>query len=298
MGLKSSLLSAYDAQYKKLLVISVLLVIASFAVVLANYAQTGELFQKSVSLKGGITMTVPATGGLSSRALEQSLKAALPEGDLAVREITETGVTAAFIIEAADVSVEQLEGALSDAGLVLTPGEYSVENMGGSLGEKFLSQTIRALILAFIAMAVVVFITFRSVVPSSFVILAAVSDIVSTLAVVNLMGMKLGTAGLAAFLMLIGYSVDTDILLTTKVLKRRGEGGSVQQRIHGAMRTGLTMTGTALAATIIALIFTTSDTVQQIMLIVTIGLAFDLVYTWFQNAGILRWYMERKYGKS
>jgi len=56
-------------------------------------------------------------------------------------------------------------------------------------------------------------------VPSSCVILAAVSDIISTIAVTNLLGLKMSTAGIAALLMLIGYSVDTDILLTTKVLK-------------------------------------------------------------------------------
>ena len=44
-------------------------------------------------------------------------------------------------------------------------------------------------------------------VPSIAVILAAFSDILITLAVVNLLGIKISTAGIAAFLMLIGYSI-------------------------------------------------------------------------------------------
>jgi preprotein translocase subunit SecF len=50
-----------------------------------------------------------------------------------------------------------------------------------------------------------------------------------TLVVVNLLGMKLSSAGIVSFLMLIGYSVDTDIMLTTRLLKS-GEG-SLNQRL-------------------------------------------------------------------
>ena len=110
--------------------------------------------------------------------------------------------------------------------------------------------------------------------------------------------MKLSTAGIAALLMLIGYSVDTDILLTTKVLKRKGEGGTVFERTVGAMGTGLTMTITALSASIIGAVLIKSDTIKQIMILITIGLLFDMFYTWFQNAGILRWYMEKKDGQA
>jgi preprotein translocase subunit SecF len=77
-------------------------------------------------------------------------------------------------------------------------------------------------------MGLVVFFYFRSIAPSLAVILEAFSDIIVTLAIFNLTGIKLSTAGIAAFLMLIGYSVDTDILLSTRVLKRKD--GTVMER--------------------------------------------------------------------
>ncbi len=298
MGLKDLLLSLYDKQYKKLLILSFVLFFACTVYLFVGYAQTGEFFEKGVSLKGGITMTVPASADLDIRLVESGLLSRHPSADISVREIAEGGRAVSLIIEAADVSVEELEAALPELGVKLEEGKYSVESMGSALGQRFFSQTIKALIFAFIAMALIVFLTFRSVIPSSFVVLAAVSDIISTLAVINLLGIKMSTAGLAALLMLIGYSVDTDILLTTKVLKRKSEGGSTFHRTIKAMKTGITMTGTALVATIIGMIFAKSDTVYQIMLIVTIGLVFDLIYTWFQNAGILRWYLERKHGQN
>jgi len=299
LGLKQFLLTVYDRHYKKLMLLSFLVLLACMASLVVGYAQTGEWVEKGVSLKGGITMTIPISSPVDIHQLEDSLTTAYPRADISIREISERGVATALIVEAADIPVEDLEAGLTSFGIPLESGEYSVESMGSALGQQFFSQTIKALIYAFIAMAVVVFITFRSIVPSAFVVLAAVSDIISTIAVLNLMGWKMNVAGIAALLMLIGYSVDTDILLTTKVLKRKGEGGTIFQRTIGAMRTGLTMTLTALAASGIAIIFTQSDMIKQIMIIVAIGLTFDMFYTWFQNAGILRWYLERKeHGKA
>jgi preprotein translocase subunit SecF len=286
----------YDKHYKKLMVLSFILLFLSLVVLGVTYARTGEFFKQGVSLKGGITITIPTTE-VDVDKLEAGLLGELPNSDIVVRSITEAGFTKAIIVEAADTTREQLEEAIRAQGVELIRGEYSVESMGGALGASFFKQTIKALIFAFIAMAIVVFITFRALIPSLFVVLAALSDIITTLAVVDLMGMRLGTAGIAAFLMLIGYSVDTDILLTTKVLKRRREGGNLYQRTVKAMRTGMIMSLTSLVAALAAAIFSQSDTIKQIMIIIAIGLFFDMLYTWIQNAGILRWWMEKKYGK-
>ncbi|VVB81128.1 Protein-export membrane protein SecF [uncultured archaeon] len=296
--IKEALLKIYDVHYRKLMIFSFILLLICISSLFIVYARTGEFFQKGVSLKGGITMTIPVDYPIDIKQIETSLLNKYPQADISVREITQGGAVSAITIEASDVTSADLEQTLPELGVKLEKGKYSIESMGSSLGQRFFTQIIKALIMAFICMSIVVFITFRSIVPSMFVILTAASDILSTLAVTSIIGMKMSTAGIAALLMLIGYSVDTDILLTTKVLKRKGEGGTVFERTVGALRTGLTMTATALVAGIIGLFFTQSQTIRDIMLITVIGLCFDLVYTWFQNAGILRWYMERKDGRT
>lgn len=131
-----------------------------------------------------------------------------------------------------------------------------------------------------------------SSIPSIAVIFAAFSDIIVTMAIINLLDIKIGTAGIAAYLMLIGYSVDTDILLSSRVLKRKE--GSYVDRIFSAIKTGMMMTITTFVAVIIGLIFTKSVIISQIMTIVLIGLIVDIINTWIQNAGILLWYLEKK----
>jgi len=76
-------------------------------------------------------------------------------------------------------------------------------------------------------------------------VISAIADILIAAASMNLTGVQLSLGTVAALLMLIGYSVDTDILLSMRVLKRKG---AVDEKIVGAMGTGLTMTGTTIAA--------------------------------------------------
>ena len=130
--------------------------------------------------------------------------------------------------------------------------------------------------------------------PSFAVIICAFADILMTLVVVNMLGMKISSAGIVAFLMLIGYSVDTDILLTTRILKR--DEGSLNRRIFGAFKTGITMTLTSLLAIAFALIVVRSFSIilTQIFTILVIGLGFDILNTWITNVSILKWYVKKK----
>lgn len=292
VGLKSSLVNIYDKQYKLLLVFSFLVLLASIGILVQHKLATGEFVEKGVSLKGGLTLTIP-TLQADIPGLQSDLSGRFASADISVRSITEAGELKALIVEASDVAEDDLIAALRANGLPMQQGGFSVEVMGSSLGESFFKQTIIAVLVAFLFMAIVVFITFRSPLPSLFVILAAASEILSTLAMLNVLGVKLSTAGVAALLMIIGYSSDTNILLTAKVLKHKGS--TAFERTINTMRTGVLMTLTAFAATMVGYFVTQSDIIKQIMLIISIGLAFDLIYTWLQNAGILRWYFERKH---
>jgi len=131
-------------------------------------------------------------------------------------------------------------------------------------------------------------------IPSVAVVISAFADIIMTLALVDLIGIKISSAGLIAFLMLIGYSVDTDIMLTTRLLKRKES--EINTRLYNAFKTGMTMTISSIVAVGVALIFTYtfSEILKQIFTILLIGLGFDLFNTWITNASILKWFLEKK----
>ncbi|MBR9690174.1 protein translocase subunit SecF [Candidatus Woesearchaeota archaeon] len=287
---KSGLKEIYINDYKKLMLIPLILLIISFGILFQSYATTGEFINKGVSIKGGISVTIP-TSTLSSSDVKSFLESIFPQGDIETRTLSSAGKQVAIVIEASEIEQETLVDMIKlNYGLSLD--DFTVEVTGSSLGHSFYKQIITAIILAFLFMGALVFFYFRNFVPSLAIILAAFSDMIITLAVISFLDVRITTAGIAAFLMLIGYSVDTDILLTNRVLKRKE--GTVVDRTFSAMKTGMTMNITTLIAIIISLIVSESEVLKQIMLILLIGLLADIVNTWIQNAGLLRWYLERK----
>ena len=170
-------------------------------------------------------------------------------------------------------------------------GSPTVRTVGPSIGNIFFQQTQIALILAFVLMAVTVFILFRSVIPSLIVILAATADIVITIAVLSILGVTLSLAVIAALLMVIGYSVDTNMVLTSELLKGRG---SVSSGIKRAMKTGLTMTSTIFVALVAMYFLSGSLIIEQIALVLIIATLFDAPTTWMTNAGVLRYWLKKR----
>jgi preprotein translocase subunit SecF len=175
--------------------------------------------------------------------------------------------------------------------------DAQVNQIGESFGKSLQEQAILALIISFIGMSIVVAIAFRTFIPSCAVVLSAFADMVMTAAAMNIIGISLSLGTTAALLMLIGYSVDSDILLTMRVLKRQGK---LEEKLSGAFRTGIIMTSTAIAAAASMFVVTYISQVQIIMqmsAVILIGLLFDILNTWLTNAGIIKWYVAEREGR-
>ena len=154
----------YHANYKKLLVLSIVILLTSILYLGVTYARTGEFAEQSVSLKGGMTITVLADKQYDIQALSN----ALPEFN--VRALEERGKQRAIVFESVSEEEDSMLDQIRATGVTAAQGTYTTEFLGSTLGEKFYQQTLIAILVAFIGMSLVVFITFRNVVASSFVI--------------------------------------------------------------------------------------------------------------------------------
>ena len=294
-GMLQKLRRVYEEKLHILWLIPNILLLVALIQIGLQFSQTGEILHRGVSLRGGFTVTVPTNQEFSIDEIQDSISRAIAY-EVSVRRLSAAGAQLGYIIESSvdpekEGNLELLLAAI-ERNLNMNRDAFSVEIIGSSLGSAFFKQALKAMLIAFVLMSIVVAIYFRTFVPSLAVILAAFSDIVITMSITNILGMKIGTAGIAAFLMLIGYSVDTDILLTTRVMRR--QQGSVMDRILGAMKTGSTLSLTTLAAAIAGLAFSQSEVIRQIMVIIIIGLVVDFIATWLQNAAIMRMYMKKR----
>ena len=276
-----SLLDLTDKHWKPLTLIGILILLAGVGVLGYNQVTTGSFMAKDIELTGGKQIEILLDGPISV----QEAQLAVPEGNVQLI----TGASPSLLIEVPPETDEQeIVANLEAVGIT---GSVSVRTIGPLLGEVFFKQAQLAILIGFILMAIVVFILFRTFVPSLGILLAATTDIVVSFAVLSLFGVKLSLPILAGALMLIGYSVDTDIVLTTEVVKHKE--GSFKDRVRKAARTGLTMTATAFVA-ILAMYFASGNVViQQVATVLLVGFLVDLPTTWFTNVGLLRWRHER-----
>ncbi len=177
--------------------------------------------------------------------------------------------------------------------------KFQKREIGPSLGESFFELGLQAAIVAIILVVLVVFLFFREIVPSLAVIAAAIFDIAGALALMAVFGIPLSLSTIPALLMLIGYSVDTDLMLTSRLLKRREKTPS--ERADDSMITGLTMTFTTLAALVVMITlsyFSQLSVVFEISAVLLFGLFADIISTWLMNAPVLLYYIEKKKGVS
>ena len=282
----------HDKYYKHLLMIPIVMLLFSFGYMYLFYSNNGDFIYKDISLTGGTSVTI--YDNLDSNKIKVELTEKLEE--INVREIYDilTREKIALVVETKTPGNETKQILESYLGYKLTDKNSSFEFSGALLGESFYNQLLTAILFAFFFMGTVIFLIFRKIIPAAAVIISAFADILMTLVAVNLFGIKISSAGIVAFLMLIGYSVDTDILLTNKVLK--SSEGLLNEKIFKAFKTGMTMTLTSVVAVFISLIISNSFSVvlSQIFTILLIGLFFDIFNTWITNVSLIKWYVTGK----
>jgi preprotein translocase subunit SecF len=218
-------------------------------------------------------------------------------------EATDEGLTGKALIEKADEIYSKAKDALHEQIKFIVQSNFSLsqdfffstKEVPPVLGKTFWDNALIVSLAALIGIIIVIFLFFREFIPSVAVIYAGLFDVLTALALMALTGIALSLNSIPALLLLIGYSVDTDILLTTRLLKRKDK--TPRLRAIDSMKTGLTMTFTTIAAVSVMLVLSFMyqiDVMFNIAAVILFGLFGDLIATWMMNAPILLWYVEKR----
>ena len=283
MGLINYNIEKYSP--KQLVIIPLALLGVSLLLLIFNIATTGMPVTPGIDFSGGTAVTIITT---DSREQITSYFTDYPLTDISDMN---NGKFLKFGLMD-DAKYKSLTSVINQR-----YPDARIDQIGETFGKTLQSQAVLALIFSFIGMSIVVFLSFRTFVPAGAVVISAFADMVMTAATMNVVGIPLSLGTLAALLMLIGYSVDSDILLTNRVLKRQGK---LNEKLAGAFHTGIIMTSTTLAAAAALLLVAWFGAVQiliEISAVLLIGLLFDVMNTWLTNVGILKWYVLKGGGK-
>jgi len=272
-----------DVDYEKysnrqLAVVPLAVLVAALLVIGAWWAMTGVPVDLGLEFTGGTEVQFTADDSIDD------VRAAFEGIEYDSIQPATAGNT--YILTTQSTDTDAIESAAAEAG-------YEIEQVQGrspSFGASSQRQALIGLGVAFVGMSLLVFVLFRTFVPSIAVVLSAFSDIMIPVALMNLLNIQLSLGTVAALLMLIGYSVDSDILLNNHILRRRG---GFYESTYRAMRTGVTMTLTSITAmtamTAVATLFGI-PLLPDIGLILVFGLVTDLMNTYLMNVSLLRYY--------
>jgi len=248
----------------------------------------GVLAVATVLVGSPVPLGIEFTGGTEMRVVTGDapgqIEATFDQEIESITPIATQENTYILTFQEGDVDV-LLEQARSAGYTVESSSERSASFAADSQQQAFIGLGI-----AFAGMAALVFLMFRTFVPSVAVVASAFSDLVIPLALMRLFGIELSLGTVAALLMLIGYSVDSDLLLNNHVIRRRGDFYTATFR---AMRTGVTMTITSIAAMVVMVVVAPLlgiPLLPSIGIVLVFGLTADLMNTYLLNVSLLRYY--------
>jgi len=273
---------------RQIMLIPIAIIALAIIILGATYLSTGSPVKLGVEFTGGTLVTVPTTE--SEEVLKEKYSG------YPLLEVRNIG--SRYMIQFGPMDDTQYEELAEKINSEYNDAE--IRYMGPIYSRALQEDALRYIPLSFLFMAIVVFIIFREAFVSGLVVLCALADILIAAASMNVVGVSLSLGTVAALLMLIGYSVDTDILLSMRVLKRKG---TVDEKIVGAMGTGIMMTTTTGAAVLSLFLisnlylvvpsFTRMAIIADISTVLLFGLIADVLNTWITNAQGLRWYVNR-----
>jgi preprotein translocase subunit SecF len=263
---------------RQLVAVPLAVLLVALVIVGGMWVLTGSPANLGVDFTGGSELTVDTSLSASDLADQ------FDEPVVSVQGIEGEGH---YVVTFETANVDAVRAAADAHESISVLGSGQTSPIFGDENKKW---AIIGLAIAFAGMSVLAFALFRTFVPSLAIVVSAFSDMLVPIAVFNLLGLKLSLGTVAALLMLIGYSVDSDILLTNHVLRR---SGGFYESTYRAMQTGVTMTVTSIAAMAVmglAATFFGIELMASIGLILVIGLSTDLLNTYMFNVSLLRWY--------
>ncbi|MBI2085048.1 MAG: protein translocase subunit SecF [Candidatus Aenigmarchaeota archaeon] len=273
-------------KYKYGLIFTQILLVASLIIVAQSWTKNGDWVGKAVDLSGGTEITFKFAGDITAAA-EEKIAADYQVNTRIFRSADGGHIS---ISGNQELNATAIMSYFENNGIVID-GSPSVQSIGPALGSSFWKQAQLSILLGFIFMGISIYMIYKSLVPSMAIILSAASNMIETIAVMNILGIEMSLGGIAALLMMIGYSVDVNVVLTTRLLKKEFGMEDFDKNVKSSMLTGLTMSATSIAALLAIIFFSPASVLTQIATVLIIGLFFDIPNTWLQNSAILRWHL-------
>lgn len=264
--------------------------LAIFALLLASILIMGV--PHSRDFKGGSLVMVRRVENIPGASDVESVVAGL----------LRTDVDVVLVDNGFDIETDELdENAKNNVKSVLfsqygiSDNLITIEKLGPTITDLQSKQALYAVIGAFVGVGIVTLITFRRRVVPLAILLVVVLDILGVFGYMALLRVQLSLASIIGVVVLIVYSIDTNILLAWRILKR--VGGEPREQAADSMRTGLIVNGLIVVVLLSLNLITSAPQLDVLTAVLIFGLVINFINTWLLGASILLRHAERQRGR-
>jgi preprotein translocase subunit SecF len=283
------------------IVTGVMLLVGLGAMVM-NVGRYGSWLNYGVDFKGGTVVQLDFTRPVPAEQLRAAAEAA-GHGDW---EITNFGGADEFLIRMESFSGQLGQTAETVVNQTLAPrfpeGSYEIariEAVGPKVGEELQLQALIAILLSFLVTLLYLWVRFEWRFGLA-AIAATAHDIVITLGLLALMGSEISLGTVAAFLTIVGYSLNDTIVVFDRIredLAKPRHGKSYMELLNQAInetlpRTVLTASGTL--ATLLSLAILGGPVIRDFALVLILGIFIGTFSSIFVASPVL-YMIERKW---
>ncbi len=262
--------------------IPIALIIISLIGIFLVYSKSGDLFLKDIDLKGGTSLTLIFNESLPIEKIEPIIKQKLDSFIISSSKTIE-GYTSIKILSEKNVDASEIIAFLNSNGIY--PIEHSLEFVGPELGNVFFSQVSLLLTVAYFLLFLITLYIYKRFIISITIIFSSLMNILAVFGIMNLLNQKISFAGFSSLLMLIAFTIDSNVLLATKVFSAKAE--EFYEQYKKGLITCLTTDLGLIISMMIVLILTNSPFLINIAQIQIIGFISDILNTWILNAAML-----------
>ncbi|MDO8428346.1 MAG: hypothetical protein Q7S92_03975 [Candidatus Diapherotrites archaeon] len=298
MSLEVALNKLYSGNYLRLLVIPLILF-----VVLSFLAFVSPGVKPGIDLQGGTSFTLRTATQISSQELVDFLESEFNLHNVSVTSVS-SGTDYGFIVQFSD-TLEDSDGLTASIQSRIQT-QFNLEEITAfqfreiapAVGAIFWETSVTVVIVAVILLFLVILFLFKDWVPAIVIILAGIFDALAGLAAMPFFGISLSLPTLSALLMVLGYSIDNEVLVNSRI--NFGVGKTPKEQAVSSFKTGMLMTITALAAVLVMTVFSFFNqmiSIYEIGIVLFFGLLGDVIVTWLMNTPILLWFAEKKAAK-
>ncbi len=290
------LASFVEKHYKMFLALNIVLILSFAGFIGYKAFVEGEVFKKDISLTGGVLVTVPYNFSTEISPIVLSNQITQYTGipsDVRIIYDSLSGKPIFLQIESENITEQQVISFFkNEYNITFSSDSVQVQEFDPYFGESVWNEYVKLVEIVIVLIGIMIYLRFRNVVGTTAVISTILFDLLGTIAIISAIKYPISTVAFVAFLMIVGYAIDNNIVMATNYTKEKDL--PFTKRMAMALFTGILMDLTTLIVLFLMYLLIESSIIREISLILGIALTLDLYYLIFGNIAIYKYFDEKR----